>query len=132
MRFSSTILAVTAAILIGLPAIGLGAPTVTTAASAGAQPDATPTMRARHRHHHGWLRALRTLNLSQAQRGQIRRIIADFRSAHPKGSRPDPAARTALREKILAVLTPQQRQQLSAILARRHRHAVKSPSAPGT
>jgi Spy/CpxP family protein refolding chaperone len=132
MRCSSTFLAVTAAMFIGLPVLGAGAPTFAMAASAGAQPGATTPMRARHRHHHGWLHALRTLNLSQAQRGQIGRIIADFRSAHPKGIRPDPAARKALREKILAVLTPQQRQQLTAILARRHRHAFKSPSAPGT
>jgi Spy/CpxP family protein refolding chaperone len=54
----------------------------------------------------------RSLNLSEHQRAQIRQLVARYRAAHPRGSAFDPQARAQLHKEILAILTPQQRDQL--------------------
>ena len=62
--------------------------------------------------HGGMMQRFASLNLSDAQKTQIQNLMTQFRQAHPKGSAPDPAARQALRQQIMNVLTPQQQAQL--------------------
>jgi len=93
-------------ILAALCAILLGAPTLALA-------NPGPGSSAPSAQHRGHFRSmLRQLNLTQQQEDQIRSLMEAYRQAHPQGSQPDPAARTQLREQILAVLTPAQRTQL--------------------
>ena len=73
-----------------------------------AQFEANVQARAMHRG------AMWRLNLSDQQRAQIRSLVQTFRTAHPRGSAPDPQARAELRAQIRAVLTPEQRIQLDA------------------
>jgi Spy/CpxP family protein refolding chaperone len=54
------------------------------------------------------------LNLTPAQKAQIKQIRQQYRAAHPCGSPPDRAARAQMRQQILNVLTPAQRAQLQA------------------
>lgn len=61
--------------------------------------------------HHGPNR-MASLNLTPQQKAQIKQIHDQYRAAHPCGSQPDPAARKQMRQQIMNVLTPQQRQQL--------------------
>lgn len=58
--------------------------------------------------HQRWM----ALNLTDDQRSQIHQLIAQYRQAHPAGSAPDPQAREQLHQKILEVLTPDQRSTL--------------------
>ena len=74
---------------------------------------------ARTGHRAGFVRIVRSLNLSPEQRTQMRQIVAQYRQAHPKGSKPDPQARKALRAQLLAILTPDQRLQLKSDIHRR-------------
>lgn len=60
-----------------------------------------------HHHMHLW-----DLNLTQAQRTQIRQLMVQYRQAHPRGSAFDPQARQQLHQQILNVLTPEQRAQV--------------------
>jgi Spy/CpxP family protein refolding chaperone len=63
------------------------------------------------------MRAIKELDLSDAQRSQIQQLVQQYRQQYPKGSTPDPQARKALREKIFATLTPDQQTQLKQRLA---------------
>jgi len=54
------------------------------------------------------------ITLSDQQQQQIETIVAQFRQAHPLGSRPDAQAREQLRQSILNVLTPAQQAQYNA------------------
>jgi len=87
----------------------------------------------------GFMREMRSLNLSPQQQSQIQELMSQYRQAHPRGSAPDPQARKDLRTKLMAVLTPAQQQQLKADQAkrkaqfggeRRHNRPEPSPS-PG-
>lgn len=73
----------------------------------------------RHRGGFGFMREMRSLNLSAQQQSQIQQLVSQFRQAHPRGSAPDPQARKDLRTKIMAVLTPAQLAQLKSDEARR-------------
>ena len=63
-------------------------------------------------HHGGGHNPLAGLNLSPAQKAQIKSIHESFRAAHPCGSPATPAQRQQMRQQVLNVLTPQQRAQL--------------------
>lgn len=65
-------------------------------------------------HHHGMMSMMRELNLTDAQKTQIRQIVTEFRNSHTPGERPDPQSRAQMRDKIMNVLTPQQRAQFQA------------------
>ena len=85
---------------------------------AAAAPQTAPAPGAPHHHSGGrYMRALRTLGLSDAQKQQIRSAIVATRQANQNAD-PDTikANRKALRAQIDGVLTPDQRAQLRAKL----------------
>jgi Spy/CpxP family protein refolding chaperone len=59
------------------------------------------------------MRRFESLGLSPQQQQQIQALIAQFSQTHPAGSPLDPEAMRQLRQSILAVLTPQQRDTLT-------------------
>lgn len=76
-----------------------------------------PAPSAHHgRHHHGMGRFLRELNLTDAQKAQIKQIEQNAHAQFKGQQNVDPAARRAAMQKmhadVEAVLTPQQRAQL--------------------
>lgn len=123
----SNILAAAIAAFIALPVAAWAdssSSASTTPATNATQSGASHSWRDGHRHHRGFLSMLRRLNLTPAQRQQIKTLIANYKAAHPRGTGPDPAARKALREKIFALLTPAQRQKLTTVMARHRRHGA--------
>lgn len=80
---------------------------------------ATPAV---HTHRAGFMQMVHRLGLSDPQKAQIKTLVRQYRAQHPKGAAPDKAARKALREQVLTVLTPAQREQLLARL-----HATPAP-----
>jgi Spy/CpxP family protein refolding chaperone len=79
-------------------------------------PSSAPANGVRHHHRHNGMRAaLRTLNLSAAQKSQIQQVFEQSRAANRNA---DPATRKAnrakLRAQIEAILTPAQRAELKA------------------
>lgn len=66
--------------------------------------------------HHGFMRVLQGVDLSDSQRAQIKQIVQNFRQSHPEDGTTDPQARRQAREQlmkqIMGVLTPQQRTQV--------------------
>jgi Spy/CpxP family protein refolding chaperone len=92
-------------LLLALAAMSAALPL---AASAQQQP---PSGAGSH-HGHPFMKAMRELNLTDAQKSQMRQLISQYREAHPKGSTPDPAARRQLRTQLRNILTPQQQAQL--------------------
>ena len=87
----------------------------------------------------GFMREMRSLNLSAQQQSQIKQLMAQYRQSHPRGSAPDPQARKDLRAKVMAVLTPAQQQKLKADQAKRkaefrgerHRNRPEPSPSPG-
>ena len=67
-----------------------------------------------HRGHHrgGMMRMFKDLNLTDQQKAQLKQIRQQFRQSHPEGQRPDPQAMQQLRQQMMNVLTPQQREKL--------------------
>ena len=100
----------------GIAAI-LASPLAASAQPAPAAPPANAASPAAHKHHHrsAYMSSLRKLDLTDAQRQQIRGIM---QTAHKTPKTTDPATRRAnakqLRTQIDAVLTPAQRTQLKA------------------
>ena len=78
-----------------------------------------PMQGQRHGGGFGFMREMRSLNLSTQQQAQIKQLMTQYRQSHPRGSTPDPQARKDLRTKVMAVLTPAQQQQLKADQAKR-------------
>ena len=75
-----------------------------------------------HGHHHGgMMRMMRGLNLTDAQKAQLKQIHEQFRQSHPAtaGQRPDPQAMKQLRDQMMNVLTPQQRAKLQTEMQQR-------------
>lgn len=70
-----------------------------------------------HGRHGAMNRALRSLNLTTAQQQQITRLMQQYHQAHPAGSAHDPIAQQQLHASILAILTPEQRAQLTSQLS---------------
>jgi len=66
------------------------------------------------RHHGGFMRAMRGLNLSADQQSRIKALVDQFHQAHPKGSPHDPQAAKAMHDQVLAILTPAQQAQFKA------------------
>jgi Spy/CpxP family protein refolding chaperone len=108
------------------------------AASAQQAPPAPPAANPAHanpgqRHHRGghYLHALHHLNLSDAQRQQIRTAMTQMRQANQNV---DPQTRRAnikqLRSQIDGILTPDQRARLHNELRRQHRNIGAPPAAP--
>ena len=71
-----------------------------------------------------------SLNLTPAQKAQIKQIHEQYRAAHPCGSPPDPAARRAMRQQVLNVLTPALRAQLQSEMQARRGGAAYPASTP--
>ncbi len=82
------------------------------------QPSPAPLQQGQ-RHHGGFMREMRSLNLSPQQQSQIQQLVQQYRQAHPRGSAPDRQARKELRTKIMAVLTPAQQAQLKTEMQQR-------------
>jgi Spy/CpxP family protein refolding chaperone len=68
-----------------------------------------------------------TLNLTPAQKAQIKQIHEQFRAAHPCGSTVTPQQRAQLRQQVMSVLTPQQQAQLRA--ERQQEHGGNPPGS---
>ena len=87
--------------------------------------------------HHGtpyMMRALQQMNLSDAQRSQIKSMVQSYRQQNPQGT--DPQTRKAnakqLRSNILGVLSPDQQAQLkSNIKAMRQQHMQQMQQGAG-
>ena len=101
-------------ILAGAALLALALPVALVAHASPAAPATTPATESRH--HGGGLnhRAMQGITLSSTQTQQLEQLRTAYRTAHPKGSTPDPAARKALREQMLNVLTAEQRSQYEA------------------
>jgi Spy/CpxP family protein refolding chaperone len=82
-----------------------------------------------HRHQHGspFMRALRTLDLSPAQRRQISDASAQMRAANQPAEQTLRANREKLRAQIEAILSPEQRARFQAEL-QKHRRPTQRPA----
>ena len=87
-----------------------------------------------HHRHNRFMHALRSLNLSDAQRAQIRDAVRQTRQANQNA---DPQTRRAnihaMRQQVEALLTPAQRAQFHAALRRQHgmHQTVPNSANPG-
>ncbi len=104
MKLSPFLLSGALAVAIGLPIVGCAQQ-----APAQSQPGAS---QGAYGHHHGGMRWLQGVNLSDQQKQQIQTLMQQYRQAHPQGSQPDPQARKQLRDQVMNVLTPDQRTQV--------------------
>lgn len=117
---------------VSLP-IAASAQTQPGAPQAAPTAPAAPGAEGGHRNHHGsaYMHALRTLNLSDAQKQQIKDAAAQTRQANQNA---DPATRRAnmqkLRSQIDGILTPDQRTQLQAELAKQRAAHPEASEAP--
>jgi len=121
-------------ILAGAALLALALPLAVAAQTTPAAPTTTTTA-GEHRHHGGGLNrmALRGITLTDAQKQQMMQLRTAYKTAHPKGSTPDPAARKALRDQMLGILTPDQRTQYDANVKQmreNHKNAGNGPFAP--
>jgi len=121
-------------ILAGAALLALALPLAVAAQTTPAAPTTNATA-GEHRHHGGGLNrmALRGITLTDAQKQQMMQLRTAYKTAHPKGSTPDPAARKALRDQMLGVLTPDQRTQYDAnlkTLRADHKRDGNGPFAP--
>jgi Spy/CpxP family protein refolding chaperone len=95
---------------------------------------AAPAPQTQHRHHrrNGYMRAMRSLNLTDAQKQQIAAIVKNSRAAAKAADQQTRRANAlAMRKQIEGVLTDTQRTQLQAQLARNRRPGAK-PSGSAT
>jgi Spy/CpxP family protein refolding chaperone len=92
-------------------ACALIAGTLPALASAQQDPASTPSAAAPSvpaKGHGKFMRALRSVNLSDAQEAQVKQLRRGYVQAHPKGSTRDPLAKKQYRQALLNVLTPDQ------------------------
>ncbi len=118
---------ITSLLLGGVLALGTGLPLVAHAQQSPGQSAAPAHAAGRHR---GMMSNLRGLNLSDQQRTQIKQIVSQYRSAHPKGSSPDPQARKAMRDQVMSLLTPDQQSQFKANARRARQERLQNEQAP--
>ena len=116
-----------AATLAGSAAAGAQ---TTTASPAPAASGAPAMGHHHHRHHHQSLaHALRSLNLTDAQKQQVATFASQERQANTNA---DPATRHAnagkFHDQVMGILTPDQKTQLQA--AMRQRHGTNGESRP--
>lgn len=107
---------------VGVPAFAQIAPAPAPAASG-----------APHARHHGspFIRALRGLDLSDAQKSQIRTLMQNARSANQNADQATKRANAAkLRTDIENVLTPDQRTKLQQSLANQRQGNGAPPTRP--
>src|SRR5665213_3237156 len=64
--------------------------------------------------HGKFMHALKSVNLSDAQEAQLKRLRQGYVQAHPKGSAHDPLAEKQYHQALLNVLTPDQLVQFRA------------------
>jgi Spy/CpxP family protein refolding chaperone len=104
----------------GIPAPGATAPSPSAGAHEG------------HRHRNGFMRIMRDLNLTDAQKQQIDGIVKSSRAANQNVTDPQTrrANALAMRRQIEGVLTDAQRTQLRAKLAQARQRAKLSAPAP--
>lgn len=95
------------------------------AVPAGAQQSGSVPVQQPAHHRSGFMRMLHSLNLSDAQKAQIKTAMQNYRAQHPRGSTPDPQARKQLRRQLLALLTPQQRAQFRSEMQARKLHSPR-------
>lgn len=62
------------------------------------------------------MRILQSLNLTPDQNQQIQALVNQYHQSHPPGSAPDPDAMRTIRQQVMQILTPAQRQQLQTQL----------------
>jgi len=121
-----SVLAIAGALLGGtVAAHAQSYPMPTAPAGASANQPTAPTTDGRPRHRGRMREALQNLNLSPAQRGQIRTAFQQFRAAKSSAT---PMTRAQLRNQIEGVLTQAQRQQFETNI--RHR-PVQPQTQPG-
>lgn len=118
-------------LISGALAVAIGLPIVGCAQQAPAQSSPGASQNA-YGHHHGGMRWLQGVNLSDQQKQQIQTLVQQYRQAHPQGSQPDPQARKQLRDQIMNVLTPDQRAQVQANMqkAREQRQEENGEGSP--
>jgi Spy/CpxP family protein refolding chaperone len=81
---------------------------------------------------HRWQKRLGVLNLSRDQQQRISSIVHGFAQTHPAGSPQDRAGSKALRQQIMAVLSPAQVQQYREMMHQRHeQNGQARPDAQG-
>jgi Spy/CpxP family protein refolding chaperone len=104
----------------GSPAPGASAPAPSTGTHHG------------HRRRNGFMRVMRDLNLTDAQKQQIAGIMKNSRATNQGITDPQTlgANRLAMRRQIEGVLTDAQRTQLRAKLAQAHQRGKRSAPAP--
>jgi Spy/CpxP family protein refolding chaperone len=105
MTFSRLACGIVLPMLVAAPAIAQTQP-----------PPAPPcgTVQGQPAPHGGYVRILRSLNLTADQNQRIQAIIDRYRQIHPPGGARDPDAMRALRQQVMQILTPAQRQRLQA------------------
>ena len=119
--------------ILGVAALvaAFAAPAAVFAQQAPAVPMASPGP-GMHRHHHGngYMRALRSLNLSDAQKQQIKSAVQQTRQANQNA---DPATHKAnaakLRSQIDGILTADQRAQLQATMQQQRQMRERTQGA---
>ena len=104
MKLSPILLSGALALAMGLPIAGCAQQTPAQA------PVSSPA--GEHHHHNGMMRMLRGVNLTPQQKTQLQNMMQQYHQSHPKGSAPDPAARKALHQQMMNVLTPAQQAQV--------------------
>ncbi|MDQ2992051.1 MAG: hypothetical protein M3R30_04430 [Candidatus Eremiobacteraeota bacterium] len=124
MNISRPILAGAALFALALP--------ITAAAQTTPGAPASTTAHGHHAHVGLNGHALKGIALSDAQKQQFAQLRTAYRTAHPKGSTPDPTARKALRDQMLNILTPDQRTQYDANVKtmRESRKHQENPGGP--
>ncbi|MBV8638099.1 MAG: hypothetical protein JO322_08420 [Candidatus Eremiobacteraeota bacterium] len=125
MKLSPFLLSGALAVAIGLPIVGCAQQ-----APAQSQPGAS---QGAYGHHHGGMRWLAGVNLSDQQKQQIQTLMQQYRQAHPRGSQPDPQARQQLQQQVMNVLTPDQRAQVQANMQKmkqEHQEREENGAAP--
>ncbi len=122
MKLSPFLLSGALAVAIGLPVVGCAQQ-----APDQSQPQASPGA---YGHHHGGMRWLQGVNLSDQQKQQIQTITQQYRQAHPPGSQPDPQARKQMRDQVMNVLTPSQRAQVQANMEKARQEQGEGNAAP--
>ena len=121
-----SVLAIAGALLGGtVAARAQSYPMPTAPAGASANHPGAPAADGRPHRHNRMREALQNLNLSPAQRGQIRTAFQQFRAARSSAT---PMTRAQLRNQIEGVLTPTQRLQFETNIRRR---PVQPQTQPG-
>jgi len=83
----------------------------------------SPSMNASMEHHRQGAMMMRDLDLTDDQKAQLKAIHDKFKADHPDMSTVTKADRKAMRDQIMAVLTPEQRAKWRKHMMSRQHHA---------